>query len=563
MATMIPEYIDSDTLSNAEKKIFDWFTNDSSTRGWYVLHSLNLAFGTKTKVLSESDFVVLAPEIGVFVLEVKGGRVECKSGTWSFTDRNGKTTYKSPSKSPFKQAQDGMFAIKDYLKGHEKAGEKLEDVLMGHGVMFPDIIFDSQSIEFNSELVFDSEDGCEVGNFVWQLYWDRGAELKRTHIGFRVPSQKDIDRILNILRPDFSFEISFLSDVNDVSHKLNKLTEQQFNILDSIEHNDRNVVSGLAGTGKTVLAVETTRRLKRSGKRVGFFCYNRNLGTRINKEFKKFQSFEKPEYVGTFHSYINQGKPYSEYDSEYLCKILPEEFCRKEIPEGDLFDAIVVDEIQDLITPEYLSVLDKILIGGLKTGKWMFFGDIEMQKIYNDNPTDNLLRMIDQYTFQYSRANLTMNCRNTNQIHDMTTSIVNIENSIWKKSDRNGPEVNIRTAKSKEIAAEKVKAILKSLLDESIPPNEITILSDVSFDKSSAYLLKDEFRIKNYDSWSSGITFSTVHGFKGLENEIIILTDLKSCRDEELTYIGLTRAKVGLYLVAFEEFIAEYYAKIM
>ncbi|HHV00457.1 MAG TPA: hypothetical protein GXX76_11475 [Bacteroidales bacterium] len=35
----------------------------------------------------EIDFLVLAPKLGVFALEVKGGRVRREDGVWYFTNR--------------------------------------------------------------------------------------------------------------------------------------------------------------------------------------------------------------------------------------------------------------------------------------------------------------------------------------------------------------------------------------------------------------------------------------------------------------------------------------------
>jgi hypothetical protein len=37
----------------------------------------------------EIDFLVLAPKLGVFALEVKGGRVRREDGVWYFTNRYG------------------------------------------------------------------------------------------------------------------------------------------------------------------------------------------------------------------------------------------------------------------------------------------------------------------------------------------------------------------------------------------------------------------------------------------------------------------------------------------
>ena len=76
---MIPSVISPEIKSNAERKIFEWFRDDPDTEGWVVLHSLGIA-NHRTVLYGELDFFVIAPKLGVFALEVKGGRVSCNEG---------------------------------------------------------------------------------------------------------------------------------------------------------------------------------------------------------------------------------------------------------------------------------------------------------------------------------------------------------------------------------------------------------------------------------------------------------------------------------------------------
>ena len=60
---------------------------------------------------------------------------------------------------------------------------------------------------------------------------------------------------------------------------------------------------------------------------------------------------------------------------------------------------------------------------------------------------------------------------------------------------------------------------------------------------------------------SKVITFSTIHGFKGLENSYIILTDINRINDDEfksLLYVGMSRAKVGLIILMDERSRKDY-----
>jgi hypothetical protein len=55
------------------------------------------------------------------------------------------------------------------------------------------------------------------------------------------------------------------------------LTQEQYHVLDGLSENDRVLVRGGAGTGKTLLAIEEARRQARGGRRVVLFCFNRQL----------------------------------------------------------------------------------------------------------------------------------------------------------------------------------------------------------------------------------------------------------------------------------------------
>jgi superfamily I DNA/RNA helicase len=56
------------------------------------------------------------------------------------------------------------------------------------------------------------------------------------------------------------------------------------------------------------------------------------------------------------------------------------------------------------------------------------------------------------------------------------------------------------------------------------------------------------------------IRTSTVFKFKGMESHVVVLTDLDkldSPRDRRRTYVGMSRAKYALFLIATENFLLE------
>ena len=113
MSIMIPSVISPEVKSSAERKIFEWFRNAPGTGQWIVLHSLGITTHNKV-IYGETDFLVIAPNLGIFALEVKGGRVRRENGIWYFTDRYDKTSCKA--RGPFDQARDGIFSIVEAIK---------------------------------------------------------------------------------------------------------------------------------------------------------------------------------------------------------------------------------------------------------------------------------------------------------------------------------------------------------------------------------------------------------------------------------------------------------------
>ena len=118
---LIPPFCHKDT-PNSERKVFEALRNDKNplTQNWIVYHSLNYPVSiNKSKKVSfkyygESDFLILAQDIGIINIEVKGGAVKCVDGVWSTKGKNKEE--KTLNKSPIKQAHDTKYNIQDHLQ---------------------------------------------------------------------------------------------------------------------------------------------------------------------------------------------------------------------------------------------------------------------------------------------------------------------------------------------------------------------------------------------------------------------------------------------------------------
>ena len=86
------------------------------------------------------------------------------------------------------------------------------------------------------------------------------------------------------------------------------------------------------------------------------------------------------------------------------------------------------------------------------------------------------------------------------------------------------------------------------MINQNIAPENITILS-LKKREDSVVSMIDNYVIRDFKvPIGKNIVFSTIQGYKGLENEIIIVTDIESFDLEKLMYVGLSRARTGLFI---------------
>lgn len=305
MAMMIPSVLSPEIRSTAERHVFEWFQTAREAEDWIVLHSLGIS-NHKTKIYGETDFVVLAPGLGMFVLEVKGGRVRRENGIWSYTDRFNNVTQKT--RGPFEQAWEGVFSIVEALKQRLNGTHSyLENMFFGIGVMFPDIEYEAVGVDEDPGQVFDANDGQNVIGFIRRISEcakKKWVEHYGTLNGREFLSVDDVRYIATLLRGDFDKVVSLKTKLRMADDELISLTKEQYQCLDQLDDNPRCLIFGPAGTGKTLLAIEEAKKAVARGEKVALFCFNSMLAEWLNHAFKKVPAELRPGYIGTFHKYM-------------------------------------------------------------------------------------------------------------------------------------------------------------------------------------------------------------------------------------------------------------------
>lgn len=567
MARMIPSVISPEVKSNAERKIFEQFRDDPNTDGWVVLHSLGIA-NHRTVLYGELDFFVIAPKLGVFALEVKGGRVSCNDGIWSFTNKYGKTT--SKNRGPFAQANEGMFSLIDAVKQKYGPHHKLSNLLYGTGVMFPDIEFQVDGTEGEQWQVFDVRNNHAVSDYIRKLAKNTKRKWEN-QFGFfpqdKLPDANDVKELSTMLRGNFDKVMTIGKKIAYAEEDLITLTKEQFRCLDQLEDNPRCLIRGAAGTGKTLLAIEEVKRSVALGQKVAFFCYNSMLANWLKQLFDEFAPELRPSYIGTIHAWLlqiaNSAGAQIRLGHDELS-----EFYQKELPllaleaaldqNSIIYDKIVIDEAQDILGTDSFEVLDAVLKGGLERGKWAFFGDFTRQAIYqNTEYFDDIIEELDGRT-SFIKFKLKINCRNTKYIGDEIKFITGFDSGayIWSKVE--GAPVEHRIFNTHEEQRNQIKELINKLIAEGIAAENITILSPYKRENSVVSDIVG-VKIRDYNPRSDGcVSFSTIQAYKGLENTVIIMTDIESFGHEQLMYVGLSRARSGLFIFESSKARKEY-----
>ena len=512
------------THSKAEKYIFDKFramTFSDKANLFTAYHSLNLPQHAR-KRFGEIDFLLTGPS-GIFVIEIKGGRVACRDGVWQFTDRFAKVHEKV--ESPFRQAESALHGLM------EKAGAALpariiEQFTIGYGVITPDQQWDINGAEWDTHTLADARQCNNLKNWLLRLfsYWqDRDRHRRK-------PDLEALTALNRFLRPDFETIVPLHVPVAEVKKQVTRMTEEQMIMVDVVRANQRVLCSGGAGTGKTFMAMELSRRWTAAGMNVILACGSPWLRHYLAGRFTV------PNLTIALVSGVDTARKRTGVN---------------------YFDALIVDEGQDIFDRQSLELLDAVLKNGLAAGRWCFFHDINNQSSLGDKYQNKAFEDINH--LKTAEIPLRINCRNTLNILKKVRSSIGADMGITGAGA--GPAIR-EFCGNRQNCRQTLEKEISELIDlGGLEPGDITILSPVEADKSiiselpaairKKILVLDEYAVRSMPLQQPG--FATIKNFKGLENEAVIVIDLpppdKKRKNRTTHYVAMSRPRAVLSLI--------------
>ena len=594
---MIPPTIDPSTPSPGERWVFEQLEADESQPDWFVLHSQDIA-RHRTQTEGEADFIIVAPGLGVLVIEVKGFVKhvprERKRGLWFY----GNDT-KGTHRGPFDQAKEAMRSLKDTVNQQRP---KLSQVPFFHAVCLPSHTLRDGGTEWEPWQCIDAAklEGMSLGECLERAFAESRRRLVEAgmlwfHPSRGEPTPEQCKSLVYVLRRDLEVPNATKAWARIVEEQIHHYTKEQFDALDDMRWTDRAVFDGPAGTGKTVLALEQARRRQAAKKSVLFLCFNRALCAWLREEVRAFDSSDKapPVTVRTVHQYMEELigtaavralRAKADYwdaalpdaaetkllqDWETLKQMEEEEPLASPLgPHFGIYDELIVDEAQDVVRDCFLGVLDLCVRDGLKGGMWHMFGDFEWQTIYDDTVSlDGFCRTRGGGC--YHRP-LTKNCRNTPRVAKLACRVGSVApgySKMLRADDREEPAIHFYV--DEEDQRGRLKAVLDDLRVSGYSGSDVLVLSLHGDDKCIAGTLREQpwkdrlELLVDGDEVSGPVNLGTskthycsMSRAKGLEARAVVLTDvdgLSKKRERSLVYVGVSRATDQLVVLAHED----------
>ena len=524
-------------------------------KNYIALHSVGIS-NHSTKPYSEADFVVIT-DFGIFCLEVKGGLISRNKGLWKIGYEG---NYYESSEGPYKQAAGTVAPILRSLKDNNN--QRASKFSINFGVIFPHDEFINFDIESKKEQTCDKTEISNFENFLINLgsFTIDHFRKRGIFVSSQPVTKEDIIWASNVLRNDIALKGFRVFQTEESEQEIIELELSQSNIVDEFFYGNkkRMIISGGAGTGKTIICNKVVSKLSASNLKVLYVCFNNGLAKYLRKILEDLPNLE----IYTFPAFmikITKQSPKKYEDKNFfedLPKLFEEEILKKmENNSLEIFDCIVIDEAQDIFTKKNIENLFLFLKGGFKNGSWFISIDPLIQadtySRFDQEVYDQILKTSDSY-----KRDLFRNLRNPEKI-------VKQANKIYPELGLPIPTRSITTKPKKFIISVEeeipmLSKIVKRILDEGAIPEQISILTFNSTIKSVLNTVnticgKKLINIGKFNEDEDVLVWSEISSFKGLENHFIIVVECPEAeldpRLKSLYYVSLTRAITDYYIL--------------
>ena len=548
MARLIPK-IDPDEIENEGERFLAKQLLNHLGADVEIYHSFRYLTSNRRGTLyeGECDFVVLDPDNGMLFIEVKGGKIEYNPRTenWERIHKNGGI---ERIKSPLDQCTKNMHALVDKVI-EQKPFDKTLPFTFGFAVAFPHCRYEGPlPASITGDLLID-ENKCNDLKRVIQKIYDRWNRKAHHPLGTR-----EMDAVRSALFPRFAIMPVLWRKVEDQEERLRRLTSDQQKLLEFIASHKKAAIRGVAGSGKTILALGKAQEMARKGYRTLFLCYNKPLKEWIETAIP--EDAEDNLVVETYHGLVAdltakagtdfRPEPGQKADQVFWDEKAPEYLEEALLSLGNehKFDALIVDEGQDFRDLWWDSLENVFRDPSDKECYYVFYDP--KQNLYVENPS---LPAELGKPFE-----LPINCRNTIKIAEHCAELVNIDPGV-KDGAPMGDKPEILPAADVNAAMQKASKKVQEWIAAGkggIKYSQVAVLAPSMMHKRISAKIGNVPTTRSFNAWrkNEGVLFTSTKLFKGLEADAILIIESSECSESASEkYVARSRAKHLLAII--------------
>ena len=537
MGTSIPEEPRwAEDASPAERSLWRWAVEQLDDRVLVLPQvAMTVGSGGRTRE-AEADLVLIDPEHGMTVVEVKGGTIsyDARRAVWRRREAGA-----AEIRDPVQQAKRTRSIVEAALKG---GGVDTSTLPVRWAVATPDCRLEAPGEPVLAEAqLWDAVAADQLDLLCRRTC---GA-LSR---GERPVGDEQAQRIADLLRGRSRDGRPTLAAAIDEHEAMIRVhTESHRNVLRRFSTNPHVLVRGAAGTGKTILALEAAVQFASLGRRVLLGCWNVMLAQWLRDALRaELQAIGSPaaddvtddpkgkvvvSYLVDLARSGTDEQPGDDLAAWYH-DTLPIQLSPATC--GGEFEVVVLDEAQDLTDLWILAVAGLVA----KDGRWYAFADGQQDLFRADAALPDFLEVEHE---------LRENFRNSRSIARFAADFGDVELDCVTGD---GPDVRFVPVNGAEVVEQTEVVARRLQREERVSDDDLAVL----------WLFHNPHRGATDELARAALAGERVAtnsaSFKGMERPVVVLgLDIdatKADRSEEVSraiYTAATRARSMLVVV--------------
>ncbi|MEZ9140511.1 MULTISPECIES: AAA family ATPase [unclassified Shewanella] len=475
---------------------------------FHIIHSVPWLSSLITDVLKdkshigEVDFLVLNKDLGVLAIEVKGGILRHDKDGYYYSRDSGLTISRI---DPVSQLNRGVFVLQKWFLDN---GIKMK---IGKAFCFPESVVPINSLppgykDFNEykavSLVIDKKHSETFGQRIVDI-----MAFHRENMSIPKLSEYQLEKVIEMIAPTIDAAPCWISRINSDNYLWLKLTEEQNECVNEAFNCKRLIINGWPGSGKTVVAVQTARKLASLKRKVLTLTYNRLLADKLRAEL-----IEHKGYCDVFTLHKLAWEIDEKLDSTSSNDINPHEVMSvgadlgviNSIKNGaargffDEYDCLIVDEGQVVWREAW-----ELFISIFDTKKIVLMCDATQVFEYETPvPLDWLESRLMVKAFT-----LTNSLRVPKKVCDRLKLFTKPNYSVQNPREYENDTLSELVVPSPKHS---LKQLVEQLISDGIPPSYITVLKPTFLGVPESLV-------------PSGVNIENIGKFRGLESPIVII----------------------------------------